>query len=382
MISSLSRFLRQEAVRVVLVATQKPRSATRLITLILTGFLALTVGLLALTPLAKLPELTSGDKVQHLVAFAVLMFPAAALIPKDLVWLLPLALLYGGLIEVVQPYVNRCCVRGDFWADSVGAILGAGIGFATCLVVRRLKERGARGDRDGPESHHGSDTIDMPGEQGNCDPETTSRDCSREGRGSTKKNKEVKTGKQFLFRRMQEESKQSPSKQQSDKIQVGLPPPHRFQGLANWVYVQRKHYRDGKLSEEQTRRLEDLGIIWRHEDAKWEMQSLELRKYNETHGDCAVPVKWIPNPILASWVSDQRNLFTKGKLSEERTRRLQELAFAFDIEKIRWEEMLRQLNEFKEQKGHANVPEHIEIYEKKRQRSDPGTSAKSGLRKL
>ena len=82
--------------------------------------------------------LTSSDKLDHLVGFAVLLLPAALLYSHALYWILPYAISFGGTIEIIQPYVNRNGEWGDFWADAVGALLGVIIG----LLLRYIfKER-------------------------------------------------------------------------------------------------------------------------------------------------------------------------------------------------------------------------------------------------
>jgi hypothetical protein len=48
----------------------------------------------------------------------------------------------------------------------------------------------------------------------------------------------------------------------------------------------------------------------------------ELRRYKEDHGDCNVPQKWRQNPKLGTWVSQQRMLGRRGKLSTDRKARL------------------------------------------------------------
>jgi VanZ family protein len=52
-------------------------------------------------------------------------------------WLIfAIAVLYGALIEIIQPYVNRYGEMGDFWADAGGAVIGVVI---SRLILARLK---------------------------------------------------------------------------------------------------------------------------------------------------------------------------------------------------------------------------------------------------
>ena len=103
------------------------------VALILSALLALVIGYFTLTPNPGV-ILTSSDKLDHLIGFAALLFPAALLYRHALYWVLPSAIAFGGAIELIQPYVNRNSDWGDFWADTAGALLGVAIG----LLVRHV----------------------------------------------------------------------------------------------------------------------------------------------------------------------------------------------------------------------------------------------------
>lgn len=102
----------------------------------LSGALAFGIGYFTLTPNPGL-VLTSNDKTDHLLGFAVLLIPGALLYRRALYWLLPGAIAFGGAIEAIQPYVNRKGEWGDFWADAIGAIIGVCIGLFLRYVFRK-----------------------------------------------------------------------------------------------------------------------------------------------------------------------------------------------------------------------------------------------------
>ena len=104
------------------------------VALVLTSAVALVIGFLALLPLTVPPSVPGTDKTHHLIAFAALVLPAAILSPRMLIWVLPLAILYGGLVELIQPYTGRFGEWLDFQADVIGALLGLIIG----LSIRKL----------------------------------------------------------------------------------------------------------------------------------------------------------------------------------------------------------------------------------------------------
>lgn len=92
--------------------------------------LAVIIGLLTLTP-APVPydaKFVSIDKLYHLIAFAALVFPVIATDSRRWIWAAPLAIAYGGAIELIQPYVNRTGTWEDAIANTVGVAIGVWLG--------------------------------------------------------------------------------------------------------------------------------------------------------------------------------------------------------------------------------------------------------------
>jgi len=91
---------------------------------------------LSLSPLQQLPDVPGSDKTHHVIAYAVLAIPTAIAIPRK-VWMI--ALLYiclGGVIELIQPYVNRYGEWLDFIANMTGVLIGSVFGL---LVDKFIK---------------------------------------------------------------------------------------------------------------------------------------------------------------------------------------------------------------------------------------------------
>jgi len=143
--------------------------------------------------------------------------------------------------------------------------------------------------------------------------------------------------------------------------------------LGNWVHWQRQLYRRNyslgestSLTEERVQLLNELGFEWtRTRSSKsseqqtlsgressinnnnmkmsrselWNLRYNELLLYKEEHGNCRVPISY---PKLGSWVSVQRVQYKKGKLSEERTEKLNEIGFEWSVLKKK-DELLNNL---------------------------------------
>tara|TARA_R110000772_G_scaffold110050_5_gene213523 strand:+ start:191 stop:562 length:372 start_codon:yes stop_codon:yes gene_type:complete len=87
-------------------------------------FLLLIIGLLSLLPLPELPAAPGSDKTHHLIAYAVLVIPVAIRKPKFWWLIVVFYLAFSGVIELVQPYVNRYGEWLDMLANSIGIICG------------------------------------------------------------------------------------------------------------------------------------------------------------------------------------------------------------------------------------------------------------------
>ncbi len=98
-------------------------------------FLAITT--LSLRPLDNFPSVPGSDKTHHLIAYAVLVFHVALRKPDRGMLFVLLFIGYGGLIELVQPYVNR---YGE-WLDMLANTAGVTCGVALAAVVRTLRNR-------------------------------------------------------------------------------------------------------------------------------------------------------------------------------------------------------------------------------------------------
>ena len=93
-----------------------------------TVFLLLVITFLSLYPLPKLPEFHGTDKTYHLFAYFLLALPSGLKKPNKWVLFIFLFIIFGGFIEMIQPYVNRYGEWLDFFANTIGVIFGFFVG--------------------------------------------------------------------------------------------------------------------------------------------------------------------------------------------------------------------------------------------------------------
>lgn len=92
--------------------------------LLLTVLIVMAITVLSLYPLDNLPSVPGTDKTHHFIAYGALAFPVALARPEK--WLLFILgfLVYSGVIELVQQYVNRYGEWLDLGANGLGLVVG------------------------------------------------------------------------------------------------------------------------------------------------------------------------------------------------------------------------------------------------------------------
>ncbi len=86
--------------------------------------LGLAITYLSLSPVQELPSVPGTDKTHHFIAYATFMFPIALRKPKH--WKIYGAVLigYSGVIELIQPSMNRHGEWLDMLANTSGVVIG------------------------------------------------------------------------------------------------------------------------------------------------------------------------------------------------------------------------------------------------------------------
>ncbi|MFD3002970.1 helicase associated domain-containing protein [Pontibacter toksunensis] len=139
-----------------------------------------------------------------------------------------------------------------------------------------------------------------------------------------------------------------------------LPSDQKFEALQDWL--NRQIFNKRLLSATQFQQLDSLGVDWdalNSRDQRWELMYLRLQEFYRLYGHCRVPQKWEKDRQLAQWVSVQRRVYSKNKLSEAREHKLNELGFVWNIKTVfdaQWEQYFQEMAVFYHTHGHCRVP--------------------------
>jgi Helicase associated domain len=141
-----------------------------------------------------------------------------------------------------------------------------------------------------------------------------------------------------------------------------------------------------RLSSERLRQLWELDFVWDAQQHAWETKYRQLLEFKERHGHCRVPNNSLEYPRLGVWVRNQRRerkklmmleqqhqhdhvashewssanadpgIVKSSTLTPERLRRLEALGFDwYKSHDDTWNDKFRQLQQYAEAFGHANV---------------------------
>ena len=143
----------------------------------------------------------------------------------------------------------------------------------------------------------------------------------------------------------------------SDGIKIGA-----------WISNQRRNYKNKKLSEEQIKLLNSVGMVWKVEKQTWEEMYELASNYYKHHKNLKINKKFITkngydydeNGLrLGIWIIEQRKSFKKNKISKERKEKLDEIKMIWDVNKNSWDKMYELASKYYAKNGNLKIPTHF-----------------------
>jgi hypothetical protein len=113
------------------------------------------------------------------------------------------------------------------------------------------------------------------------------------------------------------------------------------------------------LQPERIHRLDEIEFPWESiKQASWILHAKSLMQFIKKFNHCNVPERYTPDPQLKGWIYSQRFAYQQGKLSTEKIRYLDTIGFEWapKAKDRAWESAYFQLQQFKKDYGHCNVP--------------------------
>ena len=101
---------------------------------IYTSLIFIIITFLSLYPLQEQLSVPGSDKIHHLIAYSALTICVGLRRPSNYVLIIILFSLYSGLIEIIQPYLNRFREVEDFLFNNLGILIGLTLG----IVINKI----------------------------------------------------------------------------------------------------------------------------------------------------------------------------------------------------------------------------------------------------
>ena len=113
---------------------------------------------------------------------------------------------------------------------------------------------------------------------------------------------------------------------------------YRGENLGSWVHVQRRAYKEGKLSQERYEKLRSVGFIFDIFENEWMRRYEQYKRYiNENNGKTYIPRKMdYEGEHLGAWAYEQRMMYKRGELSAEHYEKLKNVGFVFKLLEDEW----------------------------------------------
>ena len=146
--------------------------------------------------------------------------------------------------------------------------------------------------------------------------------------------------------------------------------PHRWKEdpkLAAWVGQQRQRRKNGLITDDQVRLLDEIQFTWQHrERGSWDDRLVEVAEFKAKNGHCDIPLNFPENPKLGRFVNNMRTQRNSGRLSADRIAKLDTLGFVWESSRTAeisgeginaaWKTRFDKLLRYKETNGDCKVP--------------------------
>lgn len=134
--------------------------------------------------------------------------------------------------------------------------------------------------------------------------------------------------------------------------------------LGSWLNNQkaiRKGTLVGKLTEDQVRKLDSIGMIWDSLDYFWEQNFKLAKEYYLTYGNLVIPTNYksTDGKHLGNWILRQRQLYKSNSLTDEQIKKLDSIGMDWmdRVDRV-WENGFIEAKNYLEESGNLSVPKN------------------------
>jgi len=132
--------------------------------------------------------------------------------------------------------------------------------------------------------------------------------------------------------------------------------------LGSWLATQRRVYVGtvaGKLTGEQIKRLELIGMEWENvNDQRFKVGVESLTDYAKQFGNTDVPADYVSlsGYPLGRWIANIRTAYKNGRLEERKVEALTDLGMIWDVREYRWNANYQEAKKYYKKHGDLQIP--------------------------
>ena len=127
--------------------------------------------------------------------------------------------------------------------------------------------------------------------------------------------------------------------------------------LGQYLALQRKAYRKGKLPQSRVDLLKSIGVSLDISNDNWEHNFSLLQDYLLVYKHSDVPQDCVyKGSKLGTWVTTQRSAYSFNQLTTERVVKLESIGFKWSLKASLWDEHFNDLNKIYTDTGSSNIP--------------------------
>ena len=127
--------------------------------------------------------------------------------------------------------------------------------------------------------------------------------------------------------------------------------------LGAWISAQRYAYKKQRLTKEQIKLLEDIGMSWQRNESRWETAYECLRAYREKNEGTDISSDCVTEDgfKLGSWLNNQRRKYAAGKLKPAQIKKLEALGITLNTSDRKWREGFEHARAYYSEHGNLDV---------------------------
>lgn len=127
--------------------------------------------------------------------------------------------------------------------------------------------------------------------------------------------------------------------------------------LGYWIAHLRSNRKAGKLTDDQIKRLNEIGMAWDADEGRWQIGYAAALQYSREHGNLKVPATYVAKDgyRLGLWINLKRRQYKKGNLPDQQIEDLERIGMYWDVHAERWQEMYDEAKAYYQENGNLKV---------------------------